>query len=147
VSHVNRLYAAIVAIHMILCLCWIIYAIDMLKYSTDACWDRVTWQYINYYAVLLLTMGPACTLALATALCILCLPCLLQSLYKTMRDKRQREDLTEKVVNGLAQRTFNPEQFKSQKECAICIEEFVDGQKVTPLSCDVKHYFHTECIK
>ena len=102
VSHVNRLYAAIVAIHMILCLCWIIYAIDMLKYSTDACWDRVTWQYINYYAVLLLTMGPACTLALATALCILCLPCLLQSLYKTMRDKRQREDLTEKVVNGLA---------------------------------------------
>ena len=64
-----------------------------------------------------------------------------------MRDERNREDIQERVIKGLATREFNTEQFTSQKECAICLSEFEEGQPVTPLSCDVKHYFHSECIK
>ena len=74
-NYVNRFYAIIVFVHMLLCLSWIIYACVEL-------------QYINYYALLLITMGPACTLGLAVILFTLCLPCLLSSLCKTMRDER-----------------------------------------------------------
>jgi len=41
-----------------------------------------------------------------------------------MRDRRQREELGQRVVQGLAKRSFNPEVFKSQKDCAICLMEF-----------------------
>jgi hypothetical protein len=63
-----------------------------------------------------------------------------------LRDERTREEMGDRVIKGLATREFNTEQFSSQKECAICLFEFEPGQPVTPLSCDVKHYFHTECI-
>ena len=31
-------------------------------------------------------------------------------------------------------------------ECAICMDTFEPGQKVTALPCDIRHYFHTRCI-
>lgn len=53
----------------------------------------------------------------------------------------------ERVINGLSKRSFNPEQFSAQTECSICFEEFKENDQVTPLSCDVRHYFHTACIE
>jgi hypothetical protein len=41
---------------------------------------------------------------------------------------------------------FNPFLFNSHKECIICMEKFTEGQKVTALPCDERHYFHSECI-
>ena len=35
----------------------------------------------------------------------------------------------------------------NESECAICLCEFKEDQEVTPLPCDIRHYFHTECIK
>ena len=31
--------------------------------------------------------------------------------------------------------------------CAICLSEFKHNEIVSPLHCDIKHVFHTECIK
>ena len=41
---------------------------------------------------------------------------------------------------------YNPYLFDSYKECIICMENFQQGQKVTALPCDERHYFHSECI-
>ena len=30
--------------------------------------------------------------------------------------------------------------------CAICFTDFEEGDKVTPLRCDMRHTFHTDCI-
>lgn len=68
-------------------------------------------------------------------------------MWTMLRDERTREEMGDRVIKGLAQREFNTEQFSAQKECAICLCEFEPGQPVTPLSCDVKHYFHTGCIE
>jgi hypothetical protein len=75
-TFVNKFYAGVVVTHMFLCLGWLIYACVMLKYSSEYCWNDLTWQYLNYYALLLVTMGPACTLGLGLALFILCSPCI-----------------------------------------------------------------------
>ena len=35
----------------------------------------------------------------------------------------------------------------AQDECTICLDEFEPDSMVTPLPCDVRHYFHTACIQ
>jgi len=35
----------------------------------------------------------------------------------------------------------------SQKNCGICLKEFIDNEKVCPLSCHPTHVFHSECLK
>lgn len=42
---------------------------------------------------------------------------------------------------------FDIEQFNDHEECTICLEEFTDDDRVTPLPCDTRHYFHSKCIE
>mmetsp|Transcript_19902 Transcript_19902/g.26860 ORF Transcript_19902/g.26860 Transcript_19902/m.26860 type:complete len:86 (+) Transcript_19902:554-811(+) len=37
--------------------------------------------------------------------------------------------------------------FNDHQECAICLSDFSVGEMVSPLPCDKRHYFHTDCIK
>lgn len=101
-------FAVIQVIHMILCLSWLIFALCELKDSSKTCWEPFTWQYLNYYLILILVLGPALTVGLGIALFIICLPCIFKQLITIFRDERQRADLGERVINGLAKRTFNP---------------------------------------
>ena len=43
---------------------------------------------------------------------------------------------------------FDPNKFENEiNECSICLEEFQNiNKKVTPLPCNSKHLYHTECI-
>ena len=43
-------------------------------------------------------------------------------------------------------RTFDPFKFSDHKECTICLCEYEGDALVTVLPCDIRHYFHTECI-
>ena len=42
---------------------------------------------------------------------------------------------------------FDTNIFKSTDECAICLEKFDEESEVTPLPCDIRHYFHNKCIE
>jgi len=42
---------------------------------------------------------------------------------------------------------YDNEKFSSQRECAICCAEFDQTSQITPLPCNIKHYFHTQCIE
>ena len=47
----------------------------------------------------------------------------------------------------LNESNFNPWLFEGAGvECVICMEAFANGQKVTALPCDIRHYFHSRCI-
>lgn len=74
---VSLKYGIITVIHMILCLGWLIFAMCELKDSSKTCWDPFTWQYLNYYVILILVLGPALTLSLGIVLLICCLPCII----------------------------------------------------------------------
>ena len=32
-------------------------------------------------------------------------------------------------------------------ECAICLDDFKESEEVSPLHCNIKHLFHTDCIR
>jgi hypothetical protein len=55
-------------------------------------------------------------------------------------------DVASGLIGGLAKKVYDPEQFTTSKECAICMIEYEPTDSVTALKCDPKHYFHTECI-
>jgi hypothetical protein len=76
---------------MLLCLGWMTYALVELRVADDTCWDPFTVQYLNYYIILLITLGPAMTLGLGLVLFILCLPCIAKQLCNGMMDERVRE--------------------------------------------------------
>ena len=42
---------------------------------------------------------------------------------------------------------YNEEDFKKHKSCAICFVDFGTDDHVSPLPCNINHYFHTECIE
>jgi len=48
---------------------------------------------------------------------------------------------------GMVARTFDPFKFKEHTECSICLCDFEEDSLVTVLPCDVRHYFHAECIQ
>lgn len=74
-------------------------------------------------------------------------PCILYTIGKTYFDQRRRAEIKDKVVNSLSKISFGRIQLEGQNECAICLGGFEVDQMVTPLSCDIRHYFHYECIQ
>jgi hypothetical protein len=42
---------------------------------------------------------------------------------------------------------FNKNLFKDSQECAICMEAFLEEDYVTPLACDSRHFYHSDCIE
>ncbi len=51
------------------------------------------------------------------------------------------------VIAKIAQMKFDGNLLKKDVEaCAICMDQFKEGQEITPLPCNDAHYFHSECI-
>ena len=44
-------------------------------------------------------------------------------------------------------RVMDGTRFNEHIECSICLLDFEEADHVTPLPCDKRHYFHTDCIK
>jgi hypothetical protein len=86
----NFYYAIMTVFHMAGCLVWLLWACSDLSESSDECWHPVTVQYVNYYLLLLMTLGPACTLGFASIMLILCMPCLISNCLETLRDSNKR---------------------------------------------------------
>ena len=48
---------------------------------------------------------------------------------------------------GKLSRMFDWRKFNEHNECSICLEAFTSSDMVTPLPCDKRHYFHSQCIQ
>jgi len=42
---------------------------------------------------------------------------------------------------------YNPEEHVDDKECIICMVDYVEQDDITPLPCNPKHFFHSACIE
>lgn len=51
------------------------------------------------------------------------------------------------MIGRLFRVQFNSNVFQAQESCMICLEDFDEDSQVTPLPCDIRHYFHTSCIE
>ena len=83
---VNWYFGIITVIHMFLALGWFIFALYQLKNASSTCWHPFFWQNLNYFLILIITLAPALTLALAIVMFVCCLPCICDALVETLRD-------------------------------------------------------------
>ena len=60
-----------------------------------------------------------------------------------LRENLQQQPLAMLTLN---ESKFNPFMYEACSECAICMDTFENGQLVTALPCDERHYFHSKCI-
>mmetsp|Transcript_23165 Transcript_23165/g.16472 ORF Transcript_23165/g.16472 Transcript_23165/m.16472 type:complete len:99 (+) Transcript_23165:1060-1356(+) len=64
------------------------------------------------------------------------------------RRTRERSRQTEQVISKLTKIKYSQLEMPGKTpECTICMLEFEDDSEVTPLSCDIRHFFHYECIE
>ena len=90
------------------------------------------------------------------ALCVLCCPCMFATwcnVYRALTADRysdiddKHNKVVAQVIQGLTNRKFEPAVFKSMSECGICMVEYTESDEITPLPCNVNHYFHSECLR
>jgi hypothetical protein len=146
-AFIHKLFSAITALHMLLCLGFLSYSLVELTHAEDDCWKPFTWLYLNYYLLILIVIGPAMTLGIIIGIVIICSPCVAWISIKKCRTERANERNKTAVVDNLAKIKFDPSKFKAQSDCVICLESFNEGEMVTPLPCSIKHYFHSKCIE
>lgn len=126
-AYVHKLFSAITAIHMILCLGYLTFSLIELTGAEDDCWRPFTWLYLNYYLLILIVIGPAMTLGIILGILVLCSPCVAWISIKKCRNERAEQRNKEAVVDNLSKRKFDPKKFKAQTDCVICLEPFEEG--------------------
>ena len=104
------------------------------------------WDFINWLMILCATVLPAILMSILLLIGICCLPCIFAFIKETMRQSREDRREKFKVLDGMIKMKYNEDDFKKHKDCAICMMEFGPDDQVSPLPCNIAHYFHSECI-
>jgi hypothetical protein len=82
---------------------------------------------------------------------ILIMPMYLYKVYTAAHNQRRRKLLKHYVIKAMPSILFNKKLFKDlgvMPECGICMDPFLEeGDFVTPLYCQGKHVFHSNCIE
>jgi len=50
------------------------------------------------------------------------------------------------VAKNMPRTKYNPDKHTEERECVICMEEFVKDMDIIELPCHNRHYFHVDCI-
>lgn len=89
-------------------------------------------------------------LVFSTYLLLFC-PCFTFKAVQFLLGKMtERDVLDENIVQlktKLFKTYFNKDIFDTQDYCAICMMPFTLKSVVSPLPCDLRHYFHAKCIE
>ena len=102
--------------------------------------------YSNLVIIMNGLMQGMALLLMSTVVLLFCICCPIFTVVHRVQDRRS-QILRDNLITNLFKKRFDYKVFTKTKECAICLEEFTDSSEVTPLPCDVRHYFHTECIR
>ena len=80
----------------------------------------------------------------------LMLPWYFYAVYKHIHQQRQRGLVKHYLIKAMPSIIFDKKLFKENNylECGICMEPFEEGYDyVTPLACDARHFYHSDCIE
>jgi E3 ubiquitin-protein ligase DOA10 len=61
-------------------------------------------------------------------------------------EQRAQAQEQDDIISNVVKMFYDPAKYKLADNCVICMGDFELNQEVTPLPCDMRHVFHTECI-
>lgn len=119
---------------------WVLVALTKF-YEFKSC--EFTIGYFNYFFYTLYMMHALISWVIAPFFCVY--------LYKMTSQDVESMNQKIRTIATLPSQPYDERIFTAQKSCAICINDFVGDSDcpsiVSWLSCDVRHYFHTDCVK
>ena len=84
---------------------------------------------------------------LAAVLIVVFSPCLIITCVAECQRRNESAQTQQEVIDNFPKIPYDSLKFKNEKECSICFLEFEEGEMVTPLPCDLRHTFHSECLE
>ena len=102
---------------------------------------------LNYEVLIIFGVFPALITLFFFAMGILCCPYISYILYLNRREEFMQSQATKMMIDSLISTKYRPNVFKTQDSCMICLLNFTEDDMVTPLPCDIRHYYHTKCIE
>jgi hypothetical protein len=51
------------------------------------------------------------------------------------------------VLQSISRVAYSEDVFNHDNSCSICLDTYKPTEMVTQLRCDVRHYFHTDCLE
>ena len=125
---------------------WEIEAVSGMKQLSNQCYHPLKMSMLNLMIMTMFYLFVLCPYITV----ILMLPYYFYLVYKQANRVRQRILAKHYLIKAMPSFVFDKKMFERGAilECAICIEPFNEGQDyVTPLYCDERHCFHSDCIE
>ena len=115
--------------------------------------DKVCYRPLQMSILNLVAMVLFYTLVLSPYLTIVFLiPLYIYEVLRAHSNRRKKQLTKHYLIKSMPSIAFNKKLFKDENmildECLICMEEFKEGEDyVTPLACDARHMYHSDCIE
>ena len=127
---------------------WWLYTLYYIPNLTQHCYEPYpSYSLLVYFLITIVIIPQAFLVICIFGFLVLFCPCLTWVILKALYEQRERSMIKERVIGSLSKIPYDPIKFRHQKNCTICFEDFQQDESITPLSCDIRHYFHTECIQ
>ena len=115
---------------------------------TAMCWEASrSLLEVTYEMMIIFGVFPAIMTGFVVLVAICFLPSIIYFYYRNRQLEVMEMNTTKMMVNSLMRTKFDSNLFQSQESCMICLINFNEDSLVTPLPCDIRHYFHTDCIE
>lgn len=126
---------------------WSIYVIRNFESFTPHCYDPYPSFSLAVFAVIVCFILPLAFLTMfMTLLLVLFSPCIMFSFVTMMRERNALEQTRQGVIDNMPKVKWDKRRFWGITNCVVCIVDFAEEDVVTPLRCDMRHTFHSDCI-
>lgn len=102
---------------------------------------------LNYEVVIIFGVFPALVTSFFLTMGVLCAPYIFYIIYQNRQHENYQLNMSKRMVSALFRVKYDANVFQTQDSCMICLVDFDEDSQVTPLPCDIRHYFHTSCIE
>ena len=129
---------------------WTIYnivKITQLPNSSQCKSNGTSLLELNYEVVIIFGVFPALITCFFATIGLFCAPYIAYLVYQNRQHENSRLNRTKNMISRLMRTKYDSNVFQTQESCMICLIDFDEDSLVTPLPCDIRHYFHTTCIE
>lgn len=123
---------------------------DLLYTEEKVCkkWLASNLIELNYEAVVVFGIFPAFLCFVIMGLLCIAAPFIILMFYRNRQAEMAHVNRTKRLIKSMVRQKWNQQLFKNADQaCIVCLIDFDQDSEVTPLPCDVRHYFHTHCIE
>ena len=114
---------------------------------TDCIYNNHSILEINYILLIFFGLFPTVIIFCFVIYCISVMPVACYKICTSDHVEPQKNSVSRVLLGLLTRIRYNDRIFKDQRSCMMCDKKFENDSIVTPLPCEMRHYFHADCTE